>query len=150
MIRAFITTWSGEAGGRVTNPIVEYVDQVDPQVLTQPVICSMHYPDADENGLPDKDKVLVIVQGGPEIENLNNLQGVRMLPAYRFQKPVSEIPQNVRNAIISAVENEGIPRSALAGIEVYGDFLKKVARYFNVNHQGFGRHIELDVEAEFE
>jgi len=136
MIRAFITTWSGVKGGTVSNPIIDYVDTLP----NMGIICSMHYPDTDADGLPDKPRVLVIVEGPPAIENLNNLAGVKMLPAYRFSKPISEIPQNVIDTVKSAIVNEGIPLSALSGIVVYGDFLKKIARYFNASHAGFGRY----------
>ena len=143
MIRAFITTWSVVAN-YVHNPIVDYVDTL----TDMGIVCDMHYPDADQNGIPDRDRVLIIVQGPPQIENLNAIQGVRMLPAYRFQKPLSEIPENIKQAIKAAIVAEGIPLSALFGMVVYGDFLKKVARYFNASHKGFGM-LETEREAEF-
>jgi|GEM_PF-3697158 len=149
MIRAFISTWQ-LVGDQVTNPIVDYVDTLPPaQTVAERIICSMHYPDADANGLPDKNRVLVIVEGPITIEGLAQLPGVKMLPAYRFRKPIGEIPAAVRHAIKTQLQAEGIPLSALSGIRVYGDFLRAVARYFNTSHSGFGRHIEINREAEF-
>jgi len=143
-IRAFISTWS-LAGDRIENPIVDYVDTLP----NQGIVCNMYYPDADGNGIPDKDRVLIIVRGPKvTIETIKDLTGVKMLPAYRFDKPISEIPQNVKNAIKTAITNEGIPLSALSGLVVYGDFMKKVARYFSVNHKGFG-HYETELAGDF-
>lgn len=138
MIRAFITTWNIEnlpnGQKQVNNPIVDYVD-----TLTNVKIrCSMFYPSRNPDGSVSKNRVLILVDGPPQIEQLANLAGVRMLPAYRFQKPISEIPQNVRDSIKTAIVNEGVPLSALSGIVVYGDFLSKVAKYFNVDFVGFG------------
>lgn len=159
MLRAFITTWSaidlGSGRRRITNPISSYVESND---IGLTVTCSMFYPDRDLNGLPDKSRILVIAHQptgatnpqGQTIEAFGNLAGVYMLPAYRFQKPIAEIPQNVKNDVLAKLELEGIPASAVSGLTVYGDFLKKLAKYFQVNHAGFGSHIEFDAELEFE
>jgi len=144
IIRAFLSTWSGVKGGDVITPIHSYLEN-----RTELVTCWMHWPDANTDGLPDKNRVLVIVRGPLIIEQLGNLVGVKMLPAYRFDKPISEIPQAIKDVIKTAIVAEGIPLSALAGIEVYGDFMRKVAKYFNPNHKGFGSFIEVDLAGEF-
>lgn len=148
MIRAFISTWS-QVDGAIAHPILGYVDTppANPILFT----CRMFFPDADQDGLPDKLRVLVIVigdAGETRVEELKNLAGVKMLPAYPFQKPISEIPQGAKDAIKTAIVNEGIPLSALSGVVVYGDFLKKVAKYFSAGHRGFGR-LETDLSGEF-
>lgn len=144
----------------MTNPIQSWIESnnTPDSPLGLNVILSMHYPDADADGLPDKPRVLVLAwqptgattTNGQNIEDLSALSGVYMLPAYRFQKPISEIPQAVKDEVKTRLQNNGIPLSALSGIEVYGDFLRKVAKYFSVSHQGFGRHVEVDSDLEFE
>jgi len=153
VIRAFLTTWSGEAGGHTSNPILDWIEANDPRGL--PIQCTMHWPSfRADDGLPDKARVLVVVQQptgrtdsmGRTIEAFAGLPGVYMVPAYRFGKPVTEIPSNVRQAIRDKLVAEGIPLSALDGIEVYGDFLRKVAKYLAANHTGFGRLEQRDAE----
>lgn len=136
MIRAFITTWA-LVENQIQNPIVEYINA---NQLSDPVTCSMFYPDHNGDGVPDKNRVLILVHGQVEIEQLALLAGVRMLPAYSFQKPITEIPQNIIDTVKTAIVNEGIPLSALSGIVIYGDFLKKVANYFDATFKDFGRY----------
>lgn len=135
MIRAFIATWQLiPERMEVINPIAEYIGTANSPVSR----VSMYYPDTDGNGLPDKNRVLVLVEGPPEIEQLVALQGVKMLPAYRFGKPISDIPSPVKTAVLNTLEAEGIPRAAMAGVEVYGDFIRKVAQYFSPAFKSFG------------
>lgn len=157
MIRAFICGWSVDEteGRRITNPILSYLESHDIEI---PAEISFHYAPPAENGEPGKPLVLVIARqesgvtnrNGQNIEALGNLSGVYMLPAYRFSKPITEIPANVRNGIRDTIVQKGIPLSALSGMEIYGDFLLKVAKYFDVNHAGFGRHYELEADTEFD
>ena len=133
MIRAFITTWS-IVDNHVVNPIVDYVDTLS---LAEPITCNMYYPDADANGIPDKPYVLVIVKGPVGIEQLKNLAGVKMIPAYGFNTPVSEIPSAVKTAIKDEMVSKGVPLSAFADVVVYGDFLKRLAKYFSVGFNNF-------------
>lgn len=159
MLRAFITTWSAVDSGngrrRIVNPISNYIESTD---IGLTVTCSVHYPDRDIDGLPDKNRVLAIVWQqtgatngqGQNIESFASLPGVYMLPAFRFTKPIEEIPQSVRDTIIARLQTEGIPISALADIAVYGDFLKKIVKYFQTNFDTFGAHIENESDIEFE
>lgn len=157
MYRAFVCTWSGSAGGRITHPILEWLENPSNDPPFE-VVCSMHYPDADVNGVPDKPEVLVLVWQptgavdslGRNIEFLDTLAGVYMIPAYRLSKPVSEIPQPVKNDILNKLQAKGIPKSTFNDVVVYRDFLKKIAKYFKVGHIGFGNHIEIDADLEFE
>lgn len=149
MIRAFICKWSlVDNNTRVMHPILAWFEANE---ATAPAATlSMHYPDADQDGVPDKPYVLVLVEGPPEIEQLDNLAQTWMLPPWRFSKPVSELTTVQRGAILTKIDNAGIPRSHFAGVETYGDFLKKVAKYFCVSHSGFGGHYEVNKDADFE
>lgn len=148
MYRAFVSTWSGVAGGHITTPIQDFIGDSD---LGMRLILRMYWPDKDGNGLPDRGLVLTVAwqpdgattPQGQTIEDFGNLAGVYMLPAYRFAKPVSEIPQAVKEDILTKLENRGIPRSTFSGVEVYGDFLRKVAKYFQVNFADFDSTLKV-------
>jgi len=151
-IRAFVTTWSVDdlpnGQRQIHNPIVDYIDAN----VTEPITCSMHYPDADNAGLPNRNRVLILVRSTvipvATLDSLGNLTGVKLIPPYRFNKPISEIPDNVVQGIKDAIVAEGIPLSALAGMTIYGDFYRKIAKYFNVSHSGFGNYEALSSEFE--
>lgn len=81
-IRAFIAPWT-LVGNEVHNPIVDHVDTLP----NMGIVCSMIYPDADENGVPDGATVLVAVQSdqitGAEIEQMMaSLDGVTLIPGF--------------------------------------------------------------------
>lgn len=145
MIRAFITTWE-LVGNHIQNPIVEQGEAIVSGQFT----CSMFYPDADVDGIPDGTHVLILVKGAnPTIEDLAALPEVKMLPKYRFSKPVSEIPTGVKQVIKDYVVARGIaPSSVFDGVEVYGDFLKKLVKSFQVGFKGFGR-CETEYDEDF-
>jgi len=113
----------------------------------------MYYPDKDLDGIPDKDRVLILVRTKSyptyDFNSIKNLTGVKMLPAYRFDKPISEIPQNIKNAIKTVIVNEGIPLAALSDVVIYGDFIKKAAKYLNVKHEGLFSRFEAALASEF-
>lgn len=147
MIRAFICKWS-LTGNRVIHPILEWFEANEG--TAPPAVLSMHYPDADVDGKPDGPYVLVLVQSpSPNVEQLGNLAQTWMLPAWRFSKPVSELTAAQREAILSKIDNAGIPRSYFAGVQTYGQFLKKIAQYFIPNFTGFGDHIEVAADEDF-
>ena len=147
MIRAFISTWQFiPEEMRVTNPILEHGGALVSGEFT----CSMLYPDADQDGKPDGAHVLVLVKGDSlTVESLKDLSGVKMLPAYRLTKPVSEIPANAKQAIRAyVVDNNIAPVEIFDGVVVYGDFLKRLAKHFQVDFNGFGKYESVD-ELEF-
>jgi len=55
-IRVFLTTWS-VIDNTVINPVTTKVETLPPLAI----VCSMVYPDAGANGLPDGPRALVIV-----------------------------------------------------------------------------------------
>jgi len=144
MIRVFITAWS-HVGNEITNPIRDYIMAQGAAGTPLPVIASMCYPDRDINGIPDKPQVLVFVEGpatfnGHNLEDFQNLAGVVMIPPYTFDTLISTISTTTVNQIKTYITNQGIPLSALSGVVTWGDFLKKVAKYFSVNFQSFGQY----------
>ena len=148
MIRAFICKWSlVENDSRVMHPILQWFE--DNEATAPQAVLSMHYPDADLDGKPDKAFVLVLVEGPSQIENLDNLAQTWMLPAWRFSKPASELTTNQKEAILLKIDNAGIPRSHFAGVATYGQFLKRIAVYFSFNHSGFGGHYEQGKDEDF-
>lgn len=144
MIRAFICTWSSEPlpGGfrQIHNPIVDHVVANNISGVT----CSMHYADADANGLPDKPRVLVMVEGPAVIETFANLAGVRMLPNVSFNTPADSIPQAIIDEVVAGLVAEGVPSNALNVPVKYGDILRDVARYLSPSHAGFGLYETRD------
>lgn len=130
------------------HPILQWFE--DNEATAPEAVLSMHYPDAKADGTPDKPFVLVIVESqSPNVEQLDNLADTWMLPPWRFSKPVSELSAAQRGAILTKIDNAGIPRSHFAGVQTYGDFLKLVAKYFSMSHGGFGRHYETGKDEDF-
>ena len=132
MIRAFITTWT-DSGGEVNHPIKSYCD--NPPLNPILFIFNESYTDRDANGIPDKPKILVICVADPgetRLEQLANLPGVVMVPAYSFDKLISDIPQVTQDQIKTYLTNNGIPLSVFAGVTRWGQVLRKVANYFGV------------------
>lgn len=135
MIRAFITPWS-QNGKEIDNPIKVYCDNPPSNPIL--FIFNCYYPDADLNGLPDKSRVLIVCIADPgetRLEQLKNLIGVDMIPPYPFNTPIASIPQNVQDAIKAKWTGYGFPLSVFAGIQVYGDFCRKIAQYFSAGKQ---------------
>lgn len=152
MIRAFISTW-GLVDNKLTTPILLKFNEMNQEAFDnnlpiKKITCSMHWPDSDRDGIPNKNRVLTLVESPDDIQFFRQLIGVKMLPAYRFQKPISEIPSTIKQNIKDILVIEGIPLTTLIGIKTYGDFLKQIARYFNINHTGFG-FLEILKEADF-
>lgn len=142
MIRAFITTWT-LSGNEITNPIRDYILTQATAGTPLPVTANMFYPDADLNGFPDKPQVLVLVEGPATfgthtLDDFKNLTGVVEIPPYSFDMLIADIPTTTVNQIKTYLTNQGIPLSALSGVVIWGDFLKKVAKYFSIGFQSFG------------
>lgn len=140
-IRAFITTWS-LIDSEIHNPIVDHID-------TQPdmgIICSMIYPDADSNGLPDKPMVLILVESqqvdGHALEQLKNLNGVTLVPGIRPDKRMASIPPSVSSDIDGLVNAFGIPKSVVTGANNYSDFLGGISKYISPNNSGLASYIQ--------
>ncbi len=140
-IRAFLSTWS-LVDDEIHNPIVDHID-------TQPdmgITCSMIYPDADVNGLPDKPMVLILVESqqvhGPVLEQLKNLDGVTLIPGQRPDKKMNSLPPSVANDIDGVVSSFGIPRSVVTGATAYSDFLGGIAKYVSPNSTGLSQYIQ--------
>lgn len=140
MIRAFICGWEFIPERMcVTNPFVELG-----------VPCSMIYPDADADGLPDGPHVLVFVKAdGVDTDALNALDGVYMFPPHPFDMPMSEVSQAVKDEVLGlCVANNWMPAEPLFTAQTYGDCLKLLAAHFQSGFVGFGVY-EVERAAEF-
>lgn len=148
-IRAFITTWSLDTGA-VTNPITAFIDA---RGETRQLELLTYAPSTTIDGVPDKNRLLVILRSteiqASELEQLGALSGVRLVPPFPFSTPIADIPAAIRLGIRNAILAEGIPLEALANINTWGDFLRRVAKYFNVSFNNFGRSLEIDLADEF-
>lgn len=131
---------------QIQHPILQWVDN-NPAVSVE---LSMHFPDADADGLPDKDYLLVLVHSPAEIPALATLPDVWAFSSQRFDREVAGMTEGQRNAGFAVSDQAGVPRNVLAGSRTCGEFLKRIAKYLQPAHQGFGRHIEIDRAGEFE
>ena len=148
MNRVFISTWFNDSN-HIRNPIVEYLDTQPPLNEGDPrITCNMFYADADNNGIPDKARVLVVVQNCENyVTQISALTGVTMLPAYRLTKPISEIPANVKNAVKTKLTNWGMPLSILSGAVTYGDVIHLAMQHFSItNSVDFFNQFDADFE----
>ncbi len=145
MIRAFVTGWQ-LVGNQVLNPIVEQGESV----VSGPFACSMVYPDADANGLPDGPHVLIFVESdSPTIEDLDTLDGVYMFPPHAFDTPLADVPQSTKDEVLGLCASEGwMPTAPLFTAQTYGDCLKLLASHFQAGFTSFGRY-EVEKAAEF-
>lgn len=167
MIRAYITKWwvvdpdgiklgvlnrptpaelSLYPGRRLMHPLLEWAEAN----LSVPMRLNMHYSDADSDGLPDNDYLLVLAESSAEIAALKDLPDVGMLPPYNFNQAVSALTQAQIDEAFQVTDIMGIPQAVFSGSQTCGEFLKRIATYMSPSHQGFGVHIELLRAAEFE
>lgn len=148
MIRAFICPWELIAAeSRITHPIVEQGESV----VTGPFVCSMFYPDADADGLPDGPHVLVLVEGDSvTIEALDSLEGVYMFPPHPFDTPLDQVPQAIKDEVVAlCVQENWMPTEPLFTVaQTYGDCLKLMAKHFQSGFVSFGKY-EVERAAEF-
>lgn len=146
-IRAFLSTWRFvpdpiNGGGELRNPIEDHLE-------TQAginVVVSYFYPDRNADGLPDKDVILVLVESptmsGKDLEALQNVAGVTLIPAYRGNKPLSELPKPAVDAITSMMTTHKIPASTINSSATMQDVISKIAGYVSPGHAGVARYFE--------
>ena len=143
-IRAFITTWSLN-GNRVENPIVNYVDTLPAQGIT----CSMYYPDADQNGLPDKNFLIVLMRSdqltGAELETIGAAAGALVIDAQTYNKQLSSLNNGQQNKYKNLITNQGAPISIWDNSVTFGDLLVNYIKYLNPSFQGFGDHYTTNI-----
>jgi hypothetical protein len=147
VIRVFVSGWSGIAGGTVTNPLSEYLNDNEFGV---PLVASYHYPDADGDGLPDGPYVLTVVQQptgatnaeGKNIEELSNLPGVLMLPPIDLTTSYSTVSKNTRLLLEAALSSRGISLAELPEDATFKDVIYKVLNTIQPAAASFGAHIE--------
>ena len=114
------------------------------------VPCRMYYADADANGLPDGQHVLVFVDA-PEIDGpaIAAAAGAYMFPPYAFNTPMVEVSQAVKDEVLTlCTANNWMPTEALFTAETYGDCLKLLAASFQAGFVSFGEY-EVERAAEF-
>ena len=130
MIRAFICSWQF---------IPERMEVINP-IAELDVPCRMYYADADANGLPDGQHVLVFVDA-PEIDGpaIAAAAGAYMFPPYAFNTPMVEVSQAVKDEVLTlcTVQN-WMPTEALFLAATYGDCLKLLAKHFSAGFISFG------------
>ena len=145
--RAFITTWS-VVGDSVETPISLHLTESNE---TRHVELVNYSPSRTGAGLPDKSRMLVIVRSTEipaiELEQLNDLRGVRLIPSYAFDRPLAEIPS--AEGITDKIVAEDIPLSAMTKMQTWGDHLKRVAKYLDADFSHFG-NLETTLAKEFE
>ena len=134
-IRIFACTWTTRQEDGMThvyNPIQAYFEEnsVAPDRITIGTL----WPDRDpDTHLPVFSYCLVNVRSpdipGSTLEQLDNLGGVTMIPAYRLTKPWDEIPQAVRDAIATRLGNLGAPSTIWTNNTIYRDFLIKLGKW---------------------
>lgn len=159
MIRAYITKWwvvdpDGLKIGMLNRPTPAELAPHPSRQIMHPILrwqelnpsaqlqLNMHFPDADHDGLPDKDYLLVLAESAAEITALKSLTGVWMFPPNNLGRAIAELTTAQREAGFAITDLIGAMRESFTGTQNCGEFLKRVARFISPNHGGFGAHIE--------
>lgn len=134
MIRIFLSTWSLD-GNTIRNPVVDYVDSQPNLGIT----CMMYYPDADQDGLPDKSFVIVVMRSVTHdisgiANDLNSQPGVKLIPPGKLSTPLSSLTNPQRKYVRDLLTSYGIPLSAVDAATTVGELLRMVVRYASSGH----------------
>ena len=117
------------------------------------IICSMVYPDADADGLPDGPNMLVIVESqqatGAQLAQLNDLPGVRMIPAHRINDSVDTLTGAQKTRIKDRLLEFDVPLTTIQSFVTVGDIFREVEKHINPNAGGLFKYV-LDRASEFE
>ena len=144
MIRVFLSAWElryevpgDDASRYIWHPIPDAVDALP--VLTadvprdQRVRWFAEYPDANADGQPDGQAVLVFV-AAPEVPpEISDLPGVTMLPPLDLSTQVSLIAPATVSAVIDSLAAYGVPFPAIEGSATAGELLDRIVGYSQVN-----------------
>lgn len=140
MVRGYLVKWGNKVVGNLNdcaNPIHDEIDIISPNgALDLPT--QNYWPSPAFSGLPINPLVLTIVHGrdltAAIAQQLANLPGVQMIPVYRLDTLITDIPSNVVTGARTYLQNNGVPLSVFSGITTYFDFLQKIVKYFDAGH----------------
>lgn len=135
MIRAFLSTWS-LVGSEVHNPIVDYIDVQPPMGI----VCNMFYPDSNVDGLPDKAFLMVVMRSETHdisalAEDVGALPGVKLIPPYRLDTPMSSLNTPAKNVIRNVLLQYGLPDTLVDTSNTIGDLLLMILANISAGHK---------------
>lgn len=135
MTRIFLSTWS-LVGNEIHNPVVDYVDTLPNMGIT----CMMFYPDADQNGLPDKAFVIVVMRSTTHdisalASDLNNVTGVKLIPPKKLSTTLASLTTAQRKYVRDLLESYGIPLSAVDAATTVAELLRMTVQYASSGHK---------------
>lgn len=140
-IRVFINRWAEQQDGDtlyISDPIDEYLNNVS---LSAPVESQNYYARISLDRRPDRVYLIKVMRGNlaqSEWDSLNALTGVRMVPAFRFDKTIASISATNRQKIGAILNTLGIPSTTLSSAATFGGFLRNVLHELDDSAEGFG------------
>jgi len=145
-IRIFLNVWTEEESGglvQVKDPIDEALANIS---LSAPVDMRTFHARRSLANRPDKLFLIKVIKGNltsAEWTQIDSIPGVRMLPAFRFDMPISEVPTTIKNNIKTKLNALGVPREVFDGAATVGGFFRNVLTWLNDDYLGYG-----DIEME--
>ncbi len=140
-IRVFLNVWTEQQNGNLAH-IKEPIDAALANVaLSAPVESSNYYGRRALNHRPDKLYLVKVMWGNltaAEWDGINAIQGVKMLPPMPFNTPVSSIPNNLKNKIVSVLDGLGIPNTVYTSASTIGGALRNILAEMNSEDESFG------------
>lgn len=129
MRRFFLCYWAANESG-ISNPVLDYVDANNLPVGG----LSMIYSQTGADNLPVSPIVIVLVVADDlaVFDAIKASVPCKMVPPYRLNKPLGDIPPGTRKAIIDTLVAQGLPKTwfdELAGTDTWGYFLRRLARF---------------------
>jgi len=132
IMRVFISAWELKDGA-IAHSLTDAIDSLPNESLVpvdERFRCRFLYPDSDQDGLPDKPSIMMIVKWNKGLDAWGELPGVDMLPPFDLRTLIADIPEETINEVITMLGNHGVPYPAIEGSATAGELLDKIIAYY--------------------